>query len=593
MERLSHQINEAVRREEWVPISLVAGGPQISHLFYADDLLLFSQADVEHASAIGRCLAEFGAASGLEVSKDKSSIFCSKNTTRDLAALVSSTLNFPLTQDLGRYLGVPVLHGRTTRGTYQPIIDKLDNKLSGWKAKSLSLAGRVTLAKSALSAIPAYVMQTTVLPATTCEAIDKRIRDFVWGSTSEERKSHLISWEQVCKPKALGGLGLRLARELNVAYLVKLAFCFFQRSEVLWVRVLQSKYFWETATELILQIAAMSPPNAANGDDTWVWGCESNGKFSINSAYDLITRPVNPRPLVDWKRIWQWVGPNRVKHFLWLASHGKLLTNAERMRRHMANPFLASTDLNSWIDSLVRHDQALLLGIVCWYLWKARNEEVFTNATQRPQEVGKRALTWTQVVKEAFASEHSILGATPARTRSDVRWDPGGTEAGEVILNTDGSVDPSSGRAAAGGLIRDSLGRCTSAFALNLGSCSITRAEIRGILAGLIMAWDAGFRKVAVQSDSQVAISLLLNGDVPTHHHAGEIMLIRSLLQRDWSVRVAHIYREANKSADFLASLGHDKDLGIHYLDVSDCNLGYFLRLDCMGISEPRTFMIN
>ncbi|CAN1810690.1 Putative ribonuclease H protein At1g65750 [Linum perenne] len=384
------------------------------------------------------------------------------------------------------------------------------------------------------------------------------------------------------------------------------------------------------AEELILQIAAMSPPNAANGDDTWVWGCESNGKFSINSAYDLITRPVNPRPLVDWKRIWQWVGPNRVKHFLWLASHGKLLTNAERMRRHMAvngdchrclgieesvlhvirdcpfarqvwssvgfqsdNPFLASTDLNSWIDSLVRHDQALLLGIVCWYLWKARNEEVFTNATQRPQEVGKRALTWTQVVKEAFASEHSILGATPARTRSDVRWDPGGTEAGEVILNTDGSVDPSSGRAAAGGLIRDSLGRCTSAFALNLGSCSITRAEIRGILAGLIMAWDAGFRKVAVQSDSQVAISLLLNGDVPTHHHAGEIMLIRSLLQRDWSVRVAHIYREANKSADFLASLGHDKDLGIHYLDVSDCNLGYFLRLDCMGISEPRTFMIN
>ncbi|CAN1810691.1 Putative ribonuclease H protein At1g65750 [Linum perenne] len=278
----------------------------------------------------------------------------------------------------------------------------------------------------------------------------------------------------------------------------------------------------------------MSPPNAANGDDTWVWGCESNGKFSINSAYDLITRPVNPRPLVDWKRIWQWVGPNRVKHFLWLASHGKLLTNAERMRRHMA----------------VNGDCHRCLGI-----------------------------------------EESVLHVIRDCPFARQVWSS--VEAGEVILNTDGSVDPSSGRAAAGGLIRDSLGRCTSAFALNLGSCSITRAEIRGILAGLIMAWDAGFRKVAVQSDSQVAISLLLNGDVPTHHHAGEIMLIRSLLQRDWSVRVAHIYREANKSADFLASLGHDKDLGIHYLDVSDCNLGYFLRLDCMGISEPRTFMIN
>ncbi|CAN1848688.1 Putative ribonuclease H protein At1g65750, partial [Linum perenne] len=130
-------------------------------------------------------------------------------------------------------------------------------------------------------------------------------------------------------------------------------------------------------------------------------------------------------------------------------------------------------------------------------------------------------------------------------------------------------------------------------FCTKPGQLSITRAEIRGILAGLNMAWEAGFRRVAVQSDSQVAISLILDDDVPTHHHAGEVILIRSLLQRDWSVRFAHIYREANKYADFLASLGHDKDLAIHYLDISDCNLGYFLRLDCMGISEPRTITIN
>ncbi|CAN1122260.1 hypothetical protein LINPERHAP2_LOCUS1265 [Linum perenne] len=44
----------------------------------------------------------------------------------------------------------------------------MDKKLSSWKAKSLSLAGRVTLAQSVLSAIPAYAMQTSLLPNTTC-----------------------------------------------------------------------------------------------------------------------------------------------------------------------------------------------------------------------------------------------------------------------------------------------------------------------------------------------------------------------------------------------------------------------------------------
>ncbi|CAN1811456.1 Putative ribonuclease H protein At1g65750 [Linum perenne] len=159
-------------------------------------------------------------------------------------------LGIPLTQDLGQYLGVPILHGRTTKETYQGIIDKLDQKLRGWKAKSFSLAGRVTLAQSALSAIPAYAMQTDVLPVTTCEAIDRRIRNFVWGSTSEERKMHLVSWDQICKPKALGGLGLRQAQHLNHAYMVKLAFKFIQSPDTLWVQVLQAKYFKESTSGL-------------------------------------------------------------------------------------------------------------------------------------------------------------------------------------------------------------------------------------------------------------------------------------------------------------------------------------------------------
>ncbi|CAN1187225.1 Putative ribonuclease H protein At1g65750 [Linum perenne] len=118
--------------------------------------------------------------------------------------------------------------------------------LSGWKAKTLSLAGQVTLAQSVLAAIPAYVMQTAVLLIMTCEAIDRKIRNFVWGSSDEAQKVHLVSWDKICTAKEDGGLGLKSAHELNISFLTKLAFTFVKDSERLWVRVLKRKYFHET-----------------------------------------------------------------------------------------------------------------------------------------------------------------------------------------------------------------------------------------------------------------------------------------------------------------------------------------------------------
>ncbi|CAN1189939.1 Putative ribonuclease H protein At1g65750 [Linum perenne] len=105
-------------------------------------------------------------------------------------------------------------------------------------------------------------MQASVLPISTCKEIDKRIRNFVWGSSVEETKVHLVSWEHICLPKSKGGLGLRLARHLNIAYLVKLAFLFFQNPDLFWVQVLHTKYFREINGEL-------QPRNTSSQSATW------------------------------------------------------------------------------------------------------------------------------------------------------------------------------------------------------------------------------------------------------------------------------------------------------------------------------------
>ncbi|CAL1358445.1 unnamed protein product [Linum trigynum] len=243
LEKLSHLIRESIDQGKWKPIRLNPGGPQLSHIFFADDLILFVEASADQAAVIMKCLDTFCQASGQLVSREKSVVFFAKNTNRTISSSTTSILGMPATQDLGRYLGVPVLHGRVTKDTYRYILDRINSKLSGWKAKNLTLGGRVTLAISVLCSLPIYAMQATLLPISICDEIDKRIRGFIWGSTTEARKIHLVHWEGICRKKEDGGLGLRKAHELNLAYLTKLNWRFLKNPEELWVQVLQSKYF--------------------------------------------------------------------------------------------------------------------------------------------------------------------------------------------------------------------------------------------------------------------------------------------------------------------------------------------------------------
>ena len=89
------------------------------------------------------------------------------------------------TGDLGRYLGVPTINGRVTNATYKQVVDRVEQRLAGWKMKCLSLAGRITLIQSVVSAIPAYTMQTVKLPRATCDVLDRKYDDFYGGAPQQ------------------------------------------------------------------------------------------------------------------------------------------------------------------------------------------------------------------------------------------------------------------------------------------------------------------------------------------------------------------------------------------------------------------------
>ncbi|OMO53937.1 reverse transcriptase [Corchorus capsularis] len=176
MERLSHMILERVDRKQWVPVK--------------------------------SCRSDFGKASGLEMNLLKSKLWVSPNISRQQAGRLSSLCGIPLGQDLGTYLGVPIIHTKVTRSTYSYVIDRVLKKLANWKGKVLSYAGRRTLIQSSLSSIPVYTMQTALLLVSVCEKLDQVSRNFLWGGDVENSHNHLVNWDRVCRPKVRSRKGL-------------------------------------------------------------------------------------------------------------------------------------------------------------------------------------------------------------------------------------------------------------------------------------------------------------------------------------------------------------------------------------------------
>ncbi|CAL1393582.1 unnamed protein product [Linum trigynum] len=146
------------------------------------------------------------------------------------------------------------------------------------------------------------------------------------------------------------------------------------------------------------------------------------------------------------------------------------------------------------------------------------------------------------------------MSSQPIRTEVDISWKPPPPKW--VPLNTDGFVHTDTNHAAACGLLRDHTGCCLAAVASNLGMCTITRAELRGVVEGLQLAWNLEHHRIRVDLDSQCAVQLLSSPDASDHQHATIIHRFSELLRLDWEVTIHHTYREGNNCADFLATAG-------------------------------------
>lgn len=74
---------------------------------------------------------------------------------------------------------------------------KIAKRINGWAHRHLSFEGRLTLIKSTLEAIPVHIFQAIEPTGGFLKQIEQQLARFFWGATTERRRTHRISWEQI------------------------------------------------------------------------------------------------------------------------------------------------------------------------------------------------------------------------------------------------------------------------------------------------------------------------------------------------------------------------------------------------------------
>ncbi|GAB4839647.1 hypothetical protein Ancab_029173 [Ancistrocladus abbreviatus] len=94
------------------------------------------------------------------VNKEKSQAFFSRNVCNAAEAEITRILGFPRIENLGCYLGVPLLHYCLNHATYVTVVDK-----------------------------------TSTLLFAMCIKVETTSHNFLWGHSTSVRKVHLLFWD--------------------------------------------------------------------------------------------------------------------------------------------------------------------------------------------------------------------------------------------------------------------------------------------------------------------------------------------------------------------------------------------------------------
>lgn len=206
---------------------------QITHLCFADNLMMFCHGDLKNVEIIKDTIEEFSKYLSLHPIMGKSTIFLGIIGEQSRAEILNIN-PFKIGELPMRYLGVPLLAKCLSVTDYQLLIEKVKGKVNDWKNRSLSYAGRIQLIAFVLSVMQIYWASVYILPKAVTKDIDKVLKGFLWNQNISTNGKSKLSWKIVCRPKNQGGLGFKPLGEWNEILLMKHVWNIIVKKNSLW-----------------------------------------------------------------------------------------------------------------------------------------------------------------------------------------------------------------------------------------------------------------------------------------------------------------------------------------------------------------------
>ncbi|KAL5577239.1 hypothetical protein UlMin_018938 [Ulmus minor] len=523
-EGLSSFIHTFERTGQLQGMQCGTNGPTISHLFFADDSLLFVEATPTSCYAIKEILLQYETALGQLVNYSKSAVCFGPSISAE---------------DIGRMVAI--------LGVAQV---KLWNKLCGWKSKLLSAGGREILTKAIIQAIPTYSMNMFKIPISLIKELHRLCARFWWGGDISKQKMHWCTWEQLCVHKKNGGMGFRDLRLFNKAILAKQAWRIHTQPSSLVARVLQGFYFtsssflqvkksnaasfvWRSILwghELFLQGARwkigcgndtyiyhdrwlprdgcfkISSPRVLGNfakvndiitasehscPDSLIWHYDKKGDYTVRSGYWVaagrsgVAGSSSFNTTAWWTKFWKLHIPPKIKIFIWKAYHDWIPTCAN----------LANHGVPTKLE---------LLCILMWRFWFRRNK--WKHEKQWLDD--ESCLSWARQHLSDFQHFHNKTYHSPAKI-SPKPWEA--PVMSTIKVNTDAAWCSQKKKFGLGAVIRDSAGSVLASVATPVyAPVTVAVAEGWALERGATLARQLGFSAVSLKSDCLEVIKALV-----------------------------------------------------------------------------------
>ncbi|GJV46735.1 putative RNA-directed DNA polymerase, eukaryota, reverse transcriptase zinc-binding domain protein, partial [Tanacetum coccineum] len=432
MEGLHVALTDSVRSGLIRGINFGSPDLNLSHLFFADDVIITTDWNVHDLDNVIRIFQVFFLASGLKINIHKSSIYGIGVASDDVQIMAANTGcsagTLPLT-----YLGLPIGSNMSLIVNWKPLVDKFRLKLSSWKANLLSYGGRLTLIKVVLGSLGIYFFSLFKAPVAVLKALESARASFFWGGSTDSKK---LSWRNMvedCWNFQLSPFELHFTHGL---YSISEQ----DKDCLVMDRISNGQWSWNWSRDNIgirnssylnNLLEEISHIEVRDNADKCFWSLDPNGSFSVADLRRLIDD--RTLPSLGIKTTWDKSLPRKVNIFIWrlklnrlplrlnLSSRGieipeiscplcngnvesnthifyectfaKEIWRTTRMWCEDSFPLFKSND--HWIDWLIswpascdkKHRVFVIIAASLWFIWRYRNDVTFSSHSLKKSDV--------------------------------------------------------------------------------------------------------------------------------------------------------------------------------------------------------------